>query len=82
MIQVIFLAQLREQLNTATLEVDPAKVNCLSALKTYLVELHPEWSPFLANKKLLVALNHEYVRGDVPLTTGDEVAFFPPVTGG
>lgn len=82
MIQVIFLAQLREQLNTATLEVDSTKADCLSALKAYLVELHPEWSPFLTNKTLLVALNHEYVRGDAPLTTGDEVAFFPPVTGG
>lgn len=31
---------------------------------------------------LLVAVNMNYARGDVELKDGDEVAFFPPVTGG
>ncbi len=30
----------------------------------------------------LVAVNHEYVNRDFKLKDGDEVAFFPPVTGG
>ena len=30
----------------------------------------------------LAAVNHEYVDLDHPLADGDEVAFFPPVTGG
>ncbi len=30
----------------------------------------------------LVARNDEYVRWDTPLADGDEVAFFPPVSGG
>ncbi|MBS82904.1 MAG: molybdopterin converting factor subunit 1 [Gammaproteobacteria bacterium] len=32
--------------------------------------------------KLLIAVNHEYVDGKYKLKDGDEVAFFPPVTGG
>ena len=31
---------------------------------------------------LLIALNHEYISDDVLVGDGDEIAFFPPVTGG
>jgi molybdopterin synthase sulfur carrier subunit len=31
---------------------------------------------------MLVAVNMEYARPDQPVRDGDEVAFFPPVTGG
>lgn len=31
---------------------------------------------------MLVAVNMEHVKGDPELKAGDEVAFFPPVTGG
>jgi molybdopterin synthase sulfur carrier subunit len=31
---------------------------------------------------VLSAVNHEYVERDHPVRDGDEVAFFPPVTGG
>ena len=31
---------------------------------------------------MLVAVNMEHVKGDPELKEGDEVAFFPPVTGG
>ena len=31
---------------------------------------------------MLVAINMEHVKGDPELKEGDEVAFFPPVTGG
>lgn len=82
MIHVVFLAQLREQLGAAGLSVAAGEVNSISELKQFLIQLHPEWSRFLENNTLLVARNHEYARGDAKLTSGDEVAFFPPVTGG
>ena len=40
----------------------------------------PELSPFSASRA--VAVNHEYVRADHTLHEGDEIAFFPPVSGG
>jgi molybdopterin synthase sulfur carrier subunit len=32
--------------------------------------------------KVRAAINHELVHDNAPITNGDEVAFFPPVTGG
>ena len=34
------------------------------------------------NMKVMFAVNHEYVDKDFKLKQGDEIAFFPPVTGG
>jgi molybdopterin synthase sulfur carrier subunit len=82
MIQVLFLAQLREQLGAAEMQVEADSVVSIATLKQYLVVNHPEWEVFLSNSKLLVAVNHQYVKTDVTITSGDEVAFFPPVTGG
>lgn len=32
--------------------------------------------------RVLAAVNHDYAQLDAPVNDGDEVAFFPPVTGG
>lgn len=82
MIRVLFLAQLREQLGIAELQVAAESVASIATLKHYLVTNHPQWEQFLSNSKLLVAVNHQYAKADVAIKSGDEVAFFPPVTGG
>ena len=82
MIRVLFLAQLREQLGTAELQIADDSVDSIQVLKQYLVTAHPQWEQFLSNSRLLVAVNHEYAKTDVAIKSGDEVAFFPPVTGG
>ena len=82
MIRVLFLAQLREQLGAAELQVVSGSISSIAALKQYLVDSHPQWEQFLSNSKLLVAVNREYAKADVAIKSGDEVAFFPPVTGG
>jgi len=35
-----------------------------------------------SDMKVMFAVNHEYVGKDFKLKQGDEIAFFPPVTGG
>ncbi|PUA29766.1 MAG: molybdopterin synthase sulfur carrier subunit [Cellvibrio sp. 79] len=82
MIRVVFLAQLREQLGAAELDVPVGQIKTLADLKTYLLLQNSSWSGALSNPKLLSAVNHAYVKGDHVLADGDEVAFFPPVTGG
>lgn len=82
MIRVLFLAQLREQLGVASLDVAVDNIKTVGELKSYLLSLNPEWAAYLADAKLLTAINHTYAKENAFLQDGDEVAFFPPVTGG
>lgn len=81
MIKVLFFARLREQLGCAELQVQYANLMDTDLLRRQLLEHHPQWQEFF-DQQILVALNQTLVKGNHPLGDGDEVAFFPPVTGG
>ena len=82
MIKVVFFAALREQLDCAELTLPSADIATINQLKQALVNQHEHWQGFFENKALLSAVNHDMVDGEHPVKSGDEVAFFPPVTGG
>ena len=54
----------------------------VEALRQHLAAQIDRWALALEDGKLLAAVNQTLVSIDHPLTDGDEVAFFPPVTGG
>jgi sulfur-carrier protein len=83
-VKVLFFAGLREQLGTSSVEVDvPAGVTTVAGLRGFLVENNSSWKEALAEKKLIrAALNQEMVDAGAKIKAGDEIAFFPPVTGG
>lgn len=82
MIKVLFFAQLREDLNCAQLELPSAQINTLADVKSQLLKSNPNWQSALMRPNLLAAVNQEYAKPDCAIKVGDEVAFFPPVTGG
>ena len=82
MIKVLFFAQLREQLHCDQVEVECPSPSNLSWLREQLVEANPQWKEFLVNEKLLFSVNQTIVKASHVVKDGDEVAFFPPVTGG
>ena len=82
MIRVLFFAQLREQLGCEELALALPEPLSISQLRQSLVEQHPHWAVFLGSDKLLFAVNQTMAKASQLLTDGDEVAFFPPVTGG
>ncbi len=82
MIHVVFFAQLREQLGVAKMDISAGQIKTLADLKKYLLVQNSSWERALSNSRLLTAVNHAYVKGDHVLVDGDEVAFFPPVSGG
>lgn len=87
-VKVLYFAGLREQVGQASEEVDlPAGVATLGALRSHLVDRGGNWQTALAEgKPIRMAVNQDMVPRNagaaVPIKAGDEVAFFPPVTGG
>lgn len=81
MIKVLFFAQVRELTGTSTLEM-PASFPDVSSLRAALAQRSDRWALALESGKLLAAVNQTLVPMSHPLRAGDEVAFFPPVTGG
>ena len=73
MIKVLFFAQVRELVNTDSLTLDASFEN-VAALRAHLAAQSDRWA--------LAAVNQTLVELTHPLKAGDEVAFFPPVTGG
>ncbi len=81
MIKVLFFAQVRELTGTSQLEL-PAEYCDVATLRAALAQQNDRWALALESGKLLAAVNQTLVAMDHPLQAGDEVAFFPPVTGG
>ncbi|MCC3700975.1 molybdopterin synthase sulfur carrier subunit [Rouxiella badensis] len=81
MIEVLFFAQVRELIGTGSVQV-AAEFSDVEALRQSLCTRGERWALALESGKLLVAVNQTLVEPDHSLKEGDEVAFFPPVTGG
>ncbi|WP_413493515.1 molybdopterin synthase sulfur carrier subunit [Morganella psychrotolerans] len=81
MITVLFFAQVRELINTDELSL-ASEYATAEDLRRALSERGDRWALALASGKLLCAVNQSFVPLSHPLQDGDEVAFFPPVTGG
>ena len=61
----------------------PDHINNVNELINYLNELDRKYSFFLEKKKLIkIAVNKTYSSFDTNISNNDEIAFFPPVTGG
>lgn len=82
MINIVFFAALREQLGCESIDLPSKNINNISQVKQALIAHQPSWANFIEYNALLSAINHEMVTNDHPVKSGDEIAFFPPVTGG
>ena len=61
----------------------PDHINNVNELINYLNELDKKYSLILERKKLIkIAVNKTYSSSDTNINNSDEIAFFPPVTGG
>jgi molybdopterin synthase sulfur carrier subunit len=83
-VKVLFFAGLRERLGTAAEEIElPAGVNTVAALRSHLKSRGGAYENAFSDKALVrTAVNQDMVQAGARIKAGDEVAFFPPVTGG
>ena len=83
-VKVLFFAGLREQLGTSAEEIElPAGVSTVAGLRSHLRSRGGAYEKALADRALVrIAVNQDMVAPTAGIKGGDEVAFFPPVTGG
>jgi len=83
-VKILYFAGLREQLGTGGEDLAlPPDVATVAALRAHLIAREGAWREALAgNAALRVAVNQVMASADTAVKAGDEVAFFPPVTGG
>lgn len=84
MITLLYFARLREALGTGREELAlPSGISTLGALRVHLAQRGEAWAKEMAaGRNLRAAVNQDIATADSPVKDGDEIAFFPPVTGG
>lgn len=82
MIKIVFFAALREQLNCSELQLVCDNLSTVADVKEQLATTDDIWLQVFSSNTLLSAVNHDMVTDEQVIKSGDEVAFFPPVTGG
>lgn len=81
-IKVLYFASLREQLGMQGEDLDLPSTT-VAGLRALLMARGEAWQEALGPRRALrMAVNREMAQPATPLGPGDEVAFFPPVTGG
>ncbi|MGS2720212.1 MoaD/ThiS family protein [Paraglaciecola aestuariivivens] len=81
MLKILFFGQIKASLNTSQL-TETKDFKTVAELRQHLQNKSSDWSENLAEGKALVAVNQTMGNNQTRLSNNDEVAFFPPVTGG
>ena len=82
MVNILYFASFREMLGQANEQL-PANHATVSDLLSELALRGDNWKIALAdNANLQIAVNHDVASRETLIKAGDEIAFFPPVTGG
>jgi sulfur-carrier protein len=84
MVKLLYFAWVRQMLNKNGESLAlPDGVGTVSALAAHLAEMGPGYAEAFGDlRRLRAAVNREHVKFDARIRDGDEIAFFPPVTGG
>ena len=82
--KLLYFAWVRQKIGSSEEDITaPSSVTTVAALVEFLRKRGAGYEAAFRDVKLLrVAVNQDYVGREHPLREGDEVAIFPPVTGG
>jgi molybdopterin synthase sulfur carrier subunit len=84
MLKILYFAALRERMGSNEEDVaPPAGITTIADLITHLRDRNPAGAAAFAQPGLVrAAVNQEFANLQSTIRDGDEIAFFPPVTGG
>ncbi len=80
MLRIKLFAKARELVGSSTMEIPWSDGQTVLQLKQTLIERHPDLRSLMP--RLLVAVNNDYAGDAAAIQSTDEVACFPPVSGG
>ncbi len=82
--KLLYFAWVKTRIGIAEEEVQPpAEVRTVGDLMTWLAARGPGYAAAFAEPdRLRAAVNQDFAQLEALVSQGDEVAFFPPVTGG
>jgi sulfur-carrier protein len=83
-VKILYFASVREKLGKDAEEIElPAGIATIAGLRSHLQSLGGSYENAFSEKALLrAAVNQDMSKPTAAIKAGDEVAFFPPVTGG
>ena len=80
--KIIYFAWIKDITNFPEELLDPNEIKNLDSLKKYIIFKYPDLKKHLDQEILRFAVNQEYVVENIDLKKNDEIAVFPPVSGG
>jgi len=80
--KIKYFAWIKDITNLEEEEINLNEAKNLDELKTYIIEKYPDLKKHMINEILRFAINQEYAVNNTNLNEEDEIAIFPPVSGG
>ena len=80
--KIIYFAWIKDITNFHQEFLDSNKIKNLDDLKKYIISKYPGLKKHLDQEILRFAVNQEYIIENIDLKKNDEIAVFPPVSGG
>ena len=80
--KIIYFAWIKDITNLPEELLDSNEIRNLDSLKKYIISNYPDLKKHLDQEILRFAVNQEYIIENIDLKKDDEIAVFPPVSGG
>ena len=80
--KIKYFAWIKDLTNVEEEDIDYNKFNTLNKVKDYLINKYPNLKKHNDKQILRFAVNQEYITENIDLNLNDEIAVFPPVSGG
>ena len=81
--KIRYFAWLKNITNTDSEKFNEPSIHDIDSLKTFLCNKYPKLDPYINKEEIVrIAVNFKYTNTNDKLSLNDEVALFPPVSGG